>query len=305
MITAKVRVRWSVVMRRLLLAAVMLGTVSAAQAADMPDLPILRGGFTDGLSKTSVTWDGFYVGGQFGFATTEIDFSHAPKSMTDFMLRNSILQAPVGGWSLLPKNHVQSTGFGAYVGRNWQIYDAVMGVEANYSYMNDVSSTASDSMQRLLAGEAAPPGHTYTYDTWLGGGASLKLKDYVTFRGRIGWDGGDFMPYAFAGLAVGRAEVSRFATVSYQKWDDYDDVVVVGGVATTVHRHVPAGSDTLNKTEQRTNSFMYGWTAGIGVEYALLNCVILRGEWEHVGFSNVKDIAVGLNNFRAGLGYKF
>jgi outer membrane immunogenic protein len=30
-------------MRRLMLAAAMLGTVSAAQAADMPDLPILRG----------------------------------------------------------------------------------------------------------------------------------------------------------------------------------------------------------------------------------------------------------------------
>ncbi|MGY4365535.1 opacity protein-like surface antigen [Bradyrhizobium sp. LB1.3] len=140
--------------------------------------------------------------------------------MTDFMLRNSILQAPVGGWALLPSNHVQSTGFGAYVGRNWQLYDAVFGVEANYSYMNNLSSSASDSMARLLPGETAPTGHTYTYATTLGGGAALKLKDYATFRGRVGWDGGDFMPYAFAGLAIGRAEVSRFATVSWQKYDD-------------------------------------------------------------------------------------
>ncbi|WP_349539210.1 outer membrane beta-barrel protein [Bradyrhizobium sp. AS23.2] len=272
----------------------------------MPDLPVLRGSFIEGLSTTSHNWDGFYVGGQFGFATTNIDFSHAPKSMTDFMLRNSILQAPVGGWSLLPKNHVQSTGFGAYVGRNWQIYDAVMGVEANYSYMNNISSTASDSMGRILAGEPAPTGHTYTYDTWLGGGASLKLKDYATFRGRIGWDGGDFMPYAFAGLAIGRAEVSRFATVSWQKWDDFDETVVGGGgLSTTVHRHLPAGSDTLSQVEQRTNSFMYGWTAGIGVEYAICGNFLLRGEWEYVGFANVKNIAVNLNNFRVGAGYKF
>jgi outer membrane immunogenic protein len=293
-------------MRRLWLVAAMLGTVSAAHAADMPDLPILRGSFTDGLSKTSHNWDGFYVGGQFGFATTDIDFSHAPKSMTDFMLRNSILQAPVGGWSLLPKNHVQSTGFGAYVGKNWQIYDAVMGVEANYSYMSSISSSASDSMARILPGEAGPTGHTYTYDTWLGGGASLKLKDYATFRGRIGWDGGDFMPYAFAGLAVGRAEVSRFATVSYVKKDDYDTSVTdIFGVTTTTHHSDTIGSDTLSKSEQRTNSFMYGWTAGIGVEYAICGDFLLRGEWEHVGFSNVKDITVGLNNFRVGAGYKF
>lgn len=289
-------------MRRLLLAAVMLGTVSAARAADLSDLPILRGSFTDGLSKASHNWDGFYVGGQFGFATTDIDFSHAPKSMTDFMLRNSILQAPVGGWSLLPKNHVQSTGFGAYVGKNWQYYDAVMGIEANYSYMNNVSSSASDSMTRVLDGEPAPTGHTYTYVTTLGGGASLKLKDYATFRGRVGWDGGDFMPYAFAGLAIGRAEVSRFATVHWQKYDDFDEPLGGGAV---IHRHLPAGSDTLSKTEQRVNAFMYGWTAGIGVEYAIYSNFLLRAEWEHVGFSDVKDITVGLNNFRVGAGYKF
>ncbi|OSI68346.1 outer membrane protein [Bradyrhizobium canariense] len=292
-------------MRRLLLAVAMLRTVSAAHAADLSDLPILRGSFTDGLSKTSHNWDGFYVGGQFGFATTDVDFSHAPKTMTDFMLRNSILEAPVGGWSLLPSNHVQSTGFGAYVGRNWQLYDAVFGVEANYSYMKNISSSASDSMTRILDGETAPTGHTYTYVTSLGGGAALKLKDYATFRGRVGWDGGDFMPYAFAGLAIGRAEVSRFATVSYIKHDDYDESIVLGGVTATIHRQDTIDTGTFNKTELRTNSFMYGWTAGIGVEYAICNNILVRGEWEHVGFSDVKDITVGLNNFRVGIGYQF
>lgn len=287
------------VMRGLLLAAVMLGTVSAAHAADMPDLPILRGGFTDGLSKSSVNWDGFYVGGQFGYASTEIDFSHTPKSMTDFMLRDSVLQAPVGGWSLLPKNHVQTTGFGAFVGRNWQLYDAVLGVEANYSYMNNLASTASDSMTRLIPGEAAPPNHAYTYNTTLGGGATLQLKDYVTLRGRVGWSGGDFMPYAFGGLAIGRADVSRFATVSYLKYDDFTDPITGVTTRSTI------GSGTMTQSERRVNSFIYGWTAGIGVEYALLDCVILRGEWEHVGFSNAKNISVNLNNFRVGAGYKF
>jgi outer membrane immunogenic protein len=286
-------------MRRLMLAAAVLGTVSAAHAADMPDLPILRGSYTDGLSKSSVNWDGFYVGGQFGYAMSEMDFSRAPKSMTDFMLRDSILQAPVGGWSLLPKNHVQTTGFGAYVGRNWQFYDAVMGVEANYSYLNNLGSSASDSMTRLIPGETAPTDHVYSYTTTLGGGAALQLKDYVTFRGRVGWSGGDFMPYAFGGLAIGRAEVSRFATVSYLKNDDYTDPNT--GVTTRTN----IGSGTMTQTEQRVNSFIYGWTGGIGIEYALLDCVILRGEWEHVGFSNAKNISVNLNNFRVGAGYKF
>jgi opacity protein-like surface antigen len=50
---------------------------------------------------------------------------------------------------------------------------------------------------------------------------------------------------------------------------------------------------------------MYGWTAGIGVEYAIYNNFLIRGEWEHVGFSDVKNITIGLNNFRVGAGYKF
>ncbi|RXT53588.1 outer membrane protein [Bradyrhizobium betae] len=305
-------------MRRLLLAAVMLGTVSAAHAADMPDLPILRGSVTDGLSRASHNWDGFYVGGQVGYTSSQVDFGHAPKSMTNFMLRNSVLQDPVSQWSLLPKNHVQANGFGAFVGRNWQWYDAVLGIEANYNYMNKLASAASDSMSLAIvnpSGETPPAGHTYTYNTTLSGGAALQIKDIVTFRGRVGWDGGDFMPYAFAGLAVGRADVSRSATVSWTKLDDYDRTTqtLVGftgaGVpiytTTTTHQTDNLGSNTQTQTERRTNSFLTGWTGGIGLEYAVWDCLFLRAEWEHIGFSNVKDISVSLDNFRVGAGYKF
>ena len=49
-------------MRRLLLLAMFWGAVSSARAADMPDIPILRG--TQGLPNLTVNWQGFYVGGQ-------------------------------------------------------------------------------------------------------------------------------------------------------------------------------------------------------------------------------------------------
>ena len=51
-------------MRRFLLAAIMFGAARVAQAADMPDLPFLRGSFTDGLTSAKVNWQGSYVGGQ-------------------------------------------------------------------------------------------------------------------------------------------------------------------------------------------------------------------------------------------------
>ena len=46
-------VRWSVVMRRILLAMMMCGAAAGAQAADPPNLPILRGAVTDGMTTST------------------------------------------------------------------------------------------------------------------------------------------------------------------------------------------------------------------------------------------------------------
>src|SRR2546430_12171455 len=54
---------WSVAMRRFLLSVLMCAAASGAQAADLPDFPVLRGGFTDGFTTPPVNWRGFYIGG--------------------------------------------------------------------------------------------------------------------------------------------------------------------------------------------------------------------------------------------------
>src|SRR5207245_767642 len=139
------------------------------------------------------------------------------------------------------------------------------------------------------AGENPPAGHTHTYDTTLTAKAALQIKDVVTFRGRAGWATGNFLPYVFGGLAVGRVDVSRSAIVSYDKFDDYDTTVqtfvgFVGGNpvfnTTTVHSTVPLGSGTSTQTERRANDFVAGWTGGLGGEYMLWGNVFMRAEWE-------------------------
>ena len=54
-----------------------------------------------------------------------------------------------------------------------------------------------------------PPGATAADGVTLNGNAALQVKDVVTFRGRAGWATGDFLPYIFGGLAVGRMDISR------------------------------------------------------------------------------------------------
>jgi len=109
-------------MRRFLLVAAVFGLASGAQAADMPDF--LRGSLPASNTPTR-NWDGWYVGGQIGYSSADIDFGHTTETLTNFMLRNSVLQAPIQQWSLFSKNHAQATGFGGFVGRNYQWEDLV------------------------------------------------------------------------------------------------------------------------------------------------------------------------------------
>jgi len=109
-------VRWGVVaMRRLLLAVAMIGVACGAHAADMPDLPILRGSYTDGLSAPRVNWQGFYFGGQGGYGSSDENFSGSNANMLAALLQ----QMQVSQWNLgLGKQSSRSSAYGAFTGYN-------------------------------------------------------------------------------------------------------------------------------------------------------------------------------------------
>ena len=71
----------------------------------MPDLPFLRGSFTEGLSSAAVNWQGFYVGGQvsYGSVTSKV----APDANSDLQA-NRPSTPPTGvayNWLSLPSAH--------------------------------------------------------------------------------------------------------------------------------------------------------------------------------------------------------
>ncbi|MFT4118164.1 outer membrane protein [Bradyrhizobium sp.] len=295
-------------MRRLWLVAAMLGTASVAHAADMPDLPVLRGGFTDGLSKTTHNWDGFYAGGTFGYATDSSDFGQSVVGLTNYIFRDSVLQQPTSTWSLLKKNTAQSTSFGGFVGRNWQWYDAILGLEGTYTYFNNLAASSKGSNSLDIVN---PPGDTVpagAYDHWgvtLTGAAAAQVKDMVTLRGRVGWDGGDFMPYIFGGAAIGRMDVSRTVTSNVTLRTDTTVTDAFGNTTIVTGTTNPVPSQSQTQSQHKSNAFVVGWTAGIGLEYCLWGGLFARVEYEHVQFSPVMNTSVTLNNARVGLGYKF
>src|SRR6202022_4841745 len=112
-------------MRRFLLAAVMFGAAAGAQAADLSDLPILRGAFTDGLTTTKVNWQGYYIGGQAGYGSSDENFTRSPSTapLLKALLANTIIENEMGvsSWPInFGKVSRRSSGWGAFGGHNPQ-----------------------------------------------------------------------------------------------------------------------------------------------------------------------------------------
>jgi outer membrane immunogenic protein len=291
-------------MRRFLLAAVIFGVACGAQAADMPDF--LRGSIS--APAPTRNWDGWYVGGQVSYSAVASDFSKSVVGLTNFIFRDSVLQQPTSQFGLLAKTTTQGTGFGGFVGRNYQLDDLVFGVEANYNYFDRLttSTSASNSLEIVNPpGQTNPPGVTSTYGVTLTGRAAAQVKDAITFRGRAGWATGNFLPYVFGGVAVGRMDVSRSVTSTVTRRDDVTTTDFFGVTTTTIGPTLPVPAQSQSLIEQKTNAFTAGWTAGLGMEYMLWGNVFMRGEWEYVKFLAVKNTVVQANNLRASIGYKF
>jgi outer membrane immunogenic protein len=294
-------------MRRFLLAAVMFGAGCGAHAADMPDF--LRGSLPGSeIDATTRNWSGWYAGGQVGYSTSADNFSASLAGLSNYIYRNSVLEEPTGQLSALGKANGQGTGFGAFVGRNYQWDDLVFGVEANYNYVNSLQASSTSSIGPLQysypAGQFTPANDTPTFVVTEKGSAQAQIKDAITFRGRAGWAAGDWLPYVFGGLAVGRMDIERNISTTTTRTDTI--VTTTGGTTvTTVVGPNLVPSQSLTMSQERTNDFVVGWTAGLGTEYCLWNNVFIRAEWEYIKFVSVMDTNITMNSAHVGLGYKF
>ena len=274
-------------MRRFLsvLTAMICGAVSGAHAADLPDMPILRG--TQGLSTSTVNWQGFYVGGQGGYGSSDEKFGGSNADMLAALLDHNVIEEMqvsqrnlgLGGIS------TRSGGYGAFAGYNWQWDDVVLGLEA--SYLHGSFGGSSSAFKELVSGTALSDG--LFHDVSVNSSASISLSDMATFRGRAAYVWGCFLPYAFGGFALGNADISRTVIVH-----DATSNTIAGPFSPLA---------TLAATDAVHNHLIYGYTGGLGVDINLIGGLFMRAEWEYVRFTT--HIDTNVNTVRAGLGYKF
>ena len=276
-------------MRGFLLAAMVFGAAAGAQAADMPDLPILRGAFTE--RPTTVNWQGYYIGGQGGYGSSDEDFGRFPS--TTPLLQGLVAGMPiegmgVAGWAAPNFGRLshRAWGGGAFAGYNSQWDDVVIGVEASYLHGGFGGSlTAAESRS-----STSPLTDGYFHQVTATSQAAISIKDMATLRVRAGYAYGCFLPYLFGGFALGNADISRSVSVL--------DVTTPGPT------NPPALSPVfLSAAEAQHNHLLYGYSAGLGVDVNLIGGLFLRAEWEYVRFTAATE--VNINTVRGGLGYKF
>jgi outer membrane immunogenic protein len=275
-------------MRRLLWAMMMFGAVTGAQAADMPDLPILRGGFTDGLSSNRVNWSGVYVGGQATHGAADMNFANSGQDLLAKLLNNVDLeqQFNISKWPLMGSAHMQSSGFGGFVGYNFQWSEALIGLELNYTH-GKFFGASSGSQARTFQYPT-----NYVSTAIASSSSSMNITDFGSLRVRGGYAVGSFLPYGFVGVGMGQADVNRRADV----WTYYQYVGPVPPLPNI-------GPNSSSLTDNKNSHFITGFATGLGLDVMLVADLFMRVEWEYLRFTSSVDTSV--NTVRAGVGYKF
>jgi opacity protein-like surface antigen len=279
-------------MRWVICALVAMGFAPAAFA---DDFSILRGSQTVGPALFT-RWSGFYAGGQVGYSNMTADFSKATSPLVAFSLRELTLENEdkVSQWPVLGQNSTGGMGYGGFVGYNTQWQDLILGLEANYSRSSFTAVAPVSSIGRAVAAGGIP----YLVDVT--GSASLHLIDFGSVRARAGWVFGNILPYAFGGLALGRADYTITSLVSGQENPNSPPVFPCDLAAK------PNCVDfSFSNSDAKNSAFMYGFSVGGGVDVALTPNIFVRGELEYVRFAPLADIVVSIISGRVAAGIKF
>lgn len=278
-------------MRWVICALVALALPVSASAAD---LDVLRGMQSVGPA-TFYNWSGFYFGGQVGYGDASGDFSNATSGIISEVLRVTALESEFSPsqWPVLGTGDNFKMGYGGFIGYNTQFQDLVLGIEGNYNQMNFALVAPVTPIGRITP--VGGDGNAWTVD-FTGSGSATDLN-YGTLRGRAGLVLGNLLPYGFAGLSLGEANIT---------------VSSVGFAEANAPASGPCSSSnsppcyliTWNKTNQQT-SLLYGFALGGGLDVAITQNIFLRGEFEWDRFAPVSDIVISAISGHLGAGIKF
>lgn len=241
-------------------------------------------------------WSGFYIGGQFSYSSASGNFSDATQAPIAYSLRELTLESEFApsNWPVLGTDSHSAAGFGGFVGYNFTYLQAVLGVEANYDQASLSLVAPNSPISRITPADSG--GNTYLVN--ITGSGTVNNLNFGTLRARGGWAFGNFLPYAFAGVAIGRADVHIAETTSGQQNPPTSGACLSSSTPPCVAFSFPgsAGKD---------GEWLFGGTVGAGLDVALTRNIFARAEYEYIYFEPVDGVHIAINTVRVGAGVKF
>jgi len=153
---------------------------------------------------------------------------------------------------------------------------------------------------------------------------SAKLLDYGTVRLRGGWAFDNFLPYVAVGLSVSRIDTTQTILAHYTATSTttttttatINTVTPPVAPATTPTTTTTTGTSITNTPNapvstsyvagQTTNGkYNFGFSAALGLDYALTRNIFLRGEVEYLQLGTPNNVAMNTASARVGAGLKF
>ena len=230
-----------------------------------------------------------------------MDFGRAVGDLAGFIVRNSVLEAPVSSWTVLRAGvHECASGAGGFFGYNSQWEELILGWELNYSHTNLVKPMPRFAFADHLQRRRPPPGHHFIYDVTVSGSARCSVTDFAHVARAGGLEIGNFLPYALLGPGIGRADVIAIRDVRSSERISPDCRRVPPRSADSL---VPRSSSSETDTKHRRIPFSAVRPASASTSM-LMPQVFVRGEYEALTFPT-SGHEVSVQTVRTGVGIKF
>ena len=294
-----------------------LGLAAApVQAADL-GYDFLRGtdyGEPAFVSTPLIDWSGAYVGAHGGYSNAAMGFRNVFQSLVYSESRLTSGEENFGASTLLnpPARRSRGGSFGGYAGYNVQYGDFVFGLEGDYTWL-DRTGLSGDALARV---KSINDGMLERIA--LSGVSATRIADYGTIRARLGYAYGNFLPYVTGGVAIGRMQITD--SVAYRNYGynlatynanqaltpDKNPAYVTNFGYTAFSQGSPESSFPYTWNIARHRSKVVGGIAlGAGLEYAVTQNIILRGEYQYVLLDDFAGHKSNINTVRGGAAVKF
>ena len=285
-------------MRWVICALVVLIAPAGARAGDFD---VLRGAQPVGYA-TYTRWSGFYAGGTIGEEFDGADFRNIGQSeITTISGLSSIFDGiPLTNFPRLNSLNTNTSSYSVFAGYNYQFEAAVVGVEFNFtktSFSAGIDDVESHSYFTTVNNTIYDTAFTVTT------GASAKLNDSASLRGRLGWAFGNFLPYGFAGVTVAQIDATKFVNVTVCGEETPYDCTNPPPPSNPPPPARVGGTWTI--ADQVTGKWYSGYVGGFGLDYALTQNIFLRGELEYTQYAAPFNIRLSATSVHIGAGLKF